>query len=175
MVGDWLSLPALTGCISAGAAAAVSAPTGVSWNIPGGGKPGIEMTFTLDGGSSGLTNLAWPTDGSNIDYSFNADGGQVLALGTPIFFAGEIVAAGGDAPTSYSWQFIGEAETGAVEFIPPAQDGRVIPGQNLTAASGDMGFIIHDWGAGNPIIRLIASAGNSGGTVSSTGMLRLTQ
>ena len=38
MVGDWLSLPALTGCISAGAAAAVSAPTGVYWNIPNGGK-----------------------------------------------------------------------------------------------------------------------------------------
>tara|TARA_B100001564_G_scaffold233409_1_gene197307 strand:- start:621 stop:1148 length:528 start_codon:yes stop_codon:yes gene_type:complete len=175
VVGDWLSLPALTGCISAGAAAAATAPSAVLWNIPGGGKQGIQMTFTLQGGASGLANIDWPTDGSNTTYSFNGDGGQVLQTGTPIFFAGELVAVGGDAPTSYSWQFTGQSGMDAVEYLPPAQDARVISGQNLTAASGDMSFIIHDWEPGDPVFLMVGSASNSGGTASSAGTLTLTE
>lgn len=175
MVGDWLSLPALTGCISAGAAAAVSAPAGVYWNIPGGGKQGITMTYTLVGGSSGSANLDWPTNGGNTTFSFNGNGGEVLQTGTPILFAGELVAAGGGAATSYTWQFTGQSGMDAVEYIPPADDSRTFSGQNLTAASGNMGFIIHDWTPGNPQILLVGSAINSGGSVSSAGTLTLTE
>ena len=170
-----MSLPALTGCISSGAAAAVSAPTTVYWNIPGGGKTGIQMTFTLQGGASGTANIDWPTNGGNTTYSFNGDGGQTLQTGTPIFFAGELVAAGGDAATSYTWQFTGQSGMDAVEYIPPADDARTFSGQNLTAASGNMGFIIHDWEPGDPVFQLVASAINSGGSASSAGTLTITE
>tara|TARA_Y100000817_G_C16750078_1_gene496586 strand:+ start:127 stop:654 length:528 start_codon:yes stop_codon:yes gene_type:complete len=175
VVGGGLSLPALTGCISLGAAAAATAPSAVLWTVPGGGKQGIQMTYTLVGGASGSANLDWPTDGSNTTFSFNGNGGEVLQVGTPMFFAGDLVAVGGDAPTSYSWQFTGQSGMDAVEYIPPADDARVISGQNLTAASGNMGFIIHDWGPGNPVFLMVGSASNSGGTASSSGTLTLTQ
>jgi len=175
MVGDWLSLPALTGCISSGAAAAVSAPSGVYWNIPGGGKAGITMTFTLVGGASGSANLNWPADGSNANYSFNGDGSQVLQVGTPIFFAGELAVSGGGTPTSFTWQFTGQSGMDAVEFLPPADDSRTFSGQNLTAASGNMGFVIHDWSPGDPQFLLVGSAINSGGTAQSAGTITLTE
>jgi len=171
VAGDWLSLPALTGCISSGAGATVSAPAGVYWNIPGGGKSGIRMDYTLQGGASGYTNLDWPTDDSNFTYSFNGDGGQVLELGTPLTFSGILATSGGDAPTSWSWQFIGEQAMDAVEFLA-AQSGASIPGQTLTAMQ-EFVFIIHEWGPGSPQFRLIGSAINGGGTAQSTGRLTI--
>ena len=95
-----MSLPALTGCISAGgAAASASAPTGVVTAAPG-GKAGT-FTFIYSSISAG---------GGDLPFNFEVGSGEGgmpimndVTPGTPIRFVCNGAQDSGDAATSFLW------------------------------------------------------------------------
>lgn len=93
MDGDCLSLPALTGCISAGGAAAAAAPTGVSIYHQGTTNAGITIhgihptsgPFSSEVDHRGVFTMP---EEALPDLRINANGAQ----------------SGGDSATSFEWQ-----------------------------------------------------------------------
>jgi len=96
-----LSLPALTGCISAGgAAASASAPTGVLTADPIGGKA-PNFTFIYTSISNGGADIVF-----NYEVGSGEGGMEIIndiTPGSPIRFVSNGVQGGGDAATSFLW------------------------------------------------------------------------
>ena len=116
MDGDCLSLPALTGCISAGAGATVTVASGVTTVSPASGREGLMFLYTsvAAGGSDsapvdvepgGVGNfLADVVPGSNIRLLFNS------------------AQTGGSAATSFDTVLVNPGDPAGIQINPADGD-----------------------------------------------------
>jgi hypothetical protein len=142
-----LSLPALTGCISAGGAAAVAAPTGVSIYHPGTTNVGITIhgvhpetgPFAVEVDHRGVFSMP---DEALPDLRINASGAQ---------------SGGGDA-TSFEWQCaIIQGDAGGANSVGQGVDTN----ENTTDT---LVIIVQDLISTSPSFEIGYSRINSGGS-----------
>ena len=158
MDGDCLSLPALTGCISAGAsaAAAVAAPSSV--------------TLTTVAGKQGYSVIYHNLQNDNQNEIFNIEPGAdhfnqlpFVAVGAPIRLVFNSVQGGGDAATSFVT--IVTTDNPAIAAVNPA-DGDPAGATITTEHCADGAIlIVHDPAAGDQFtLNLRHERTNSGGS-----------